>query len=149
MGETMIKVDEAITPTAEGERMAEDRLKAFEAGTVLAPLILEAVDDDKMRNVLRSLLKEINELVQALRVERDYTAEPDLDFAAGTRDDLDYMVPIDTPEHITPDRLRFEAKSVAYAGRKDTARLIEWCADLIEKQRNTSRELRELIGEVK
>ena len=46
---------------------------------------------------------------------------------------LCYMVPIDKPEDITPDRLRFAAKSIKYGGDANTAKLVKWCADLIEK----------------
>jgi hypothetical protein len=47
---------------------------------------------------------------------------------------LSYMRPIDKPEHITPNRLRFEANSVRYEGSPNTAILLGWCADLIESQ---------------
>ena len=89
--------------------------------------------------------------------------------------DLDYMASIDSPENITPDRLRFMRYSMISTGSKYEAKVLGWCADLIEQQEhkidayeygvldvagsleqnyypnrlNAAQELRNLIGKIK
>ena len=50
------------------------------------------------------------------------------------KDSLDHMRPIDRPEDITPDRLRFMQHSLRSTGHRHEVRTIGWVADLLEEQ---------------
>ena len=48
--------------------------------------------------------------------------------------DLNYMQPIDRPEDITPDKLRFMRHALESTGYKKEAKILCWVADMLEDQ---------------
>lgn len=62
------------------------------------------------------------------------------------KNDLDYMHPIDKPEDIKPDRLRFMRHSLVSIGCRKTADIIDWCADVIERKNAQISSLQEQVN---